>query len=102
VLALQQFVPATTRLVSAFQNVSASHLQDLEHDLDCDVLVTGDDPDAREVVIGLARDIGLRAWHAGPLCNSAAAEALTSVLIAINSRYKVPGAGIRITGIPDA
>jgi 8-hydroxy-5-deazaflavin:NADPH oxidoreductase len=102
VLALQDVVPASTRIVSAFQNVSASHLQDLDHALDCDVLVAGDDADAREVVIGLARDIGLRAWHAGPLCNSAAAEALTSVLIAINSRYKVPGAGIRITGIPDA
>ena len=102
VLALQDVAPASTRIVSAFQNVSASHLQDLEHELECDVLVTGDDPEAREVVIGLSRDIGLRAWHAGPLCNSAAAEALTSVLIAINSRYKVPGAGIRITGIPGA
>ncbi|CAN7347143.1 NADPH-dependent F420 reductase [Variovorax sp. LjRoot178] len=102
VLALQEVAPASTRIVSAFQNVSASHLQDVEHELDCDVLVAGDDPDAREVVIGLSRDIGMRAWHAGPLCNSAAAEALTSVLIAINSRYKVPGAGIRITGIPDA
>ena len=102
VLALQEVAPASTRIVSAFQNVSASHLQDLEHALDCDVLVAGDDADAREVVVGLSRDIGLRAWHAGPLCNSAAAEALTSVLIAINSRYKVPGAGIRITGIPDA
>ncbi|HYF21433.1 MAG TPA: NADPH-dependent F420 reductase [Ramlibacter sp.] len=102
VLALQDVAPASTRIVSAFQNVSASHLQDVEHGLDCDVLVAGDDPEARQVVIGLSRDIGLRAWHAGPLCNSAAAEALTSVLIAINSRYKVPGAGIRITGIPDA
>ncbi len=102
VLALQDVAPASTRIVSAFQNVSASHLQDLEHEIDCEVLVAGDDPDAREVVIGLSRDIGLRAWHAGPLCNSAAAEALTSVLIAINSRYKAPGAGIRITGIPHA
>lgn len=102
VLALLEVAPVSTRIVSAFQNVSASHLQDLEHALDCDVLVAGEDADAREVVVGLSRDIGLRAWHAGPLCNSAAAEALTSVLIAINSRYKVPGAGIRITGIPDA
>ena len=62
------------------------------------MLVTGDDVAARETVIGLAHDIGLRAWHAGPLCNSAAAEALTSVLISINMRYKVGGAGIRITG----
>jgi predicted dinucleotide-binding enzyme len=42
----------------------------------------------------------LRAWHAGALCNSAAAEAMTSLLIFINKRYKIPGAGIRITGTP--
>ncbi len=98
VLALQEILGPATHIVSAFQNVSASHLGDLEHTLDCDVLVAGDDPDARETVIGLAQDIGLNAWHAGPLCNSAAAEALTSVLISINMRYKIPGAGIRITG----
>lgn len=102
VLALQALLPESVRIVSAFQNVSASHLRDVNHELDCDVLVAGDDPEARETVISLSRHIGLRAWHAGPLCNSAAAEALTSVLIAINSRYKVSGAGIRITGIPEA
>jgi 8-hydroxy-5-deazaflavin:NADPH oxidoreductase len=100
VLALLDIVPSSARVVSAFQSVSASHLKDLEHAIDCDVLVTGDDADAREEVIGLAGDIGLRAWHAGPLCNSAAAEALTSVLIFINRRYKIPGAGVRITGVP--
>lgn len=102
VLALQAVLGEKVRLVSAFQNVSAKHLLDLEHALDCDVLVAGDDAQAREEVIALAHDIGLRAWHAGPLCNSAAAEALTSVLIAINMRYKVPGAGIRITGLDPA
>ena len=64
------------------------------------MLVCGDDIAARETVIGLARDAGMQGWHAGTLVNSAAAEALTSVLIAINQRYKVPGAGIRITGVP--
>ena len=39
----------------------------------------------------------MRGWHVGPLANSAAAEALTSVLIQINKKYKYPGAGIRIT-----
>ena len=52
--------------------------------------------DAIKVIV-LAGDIGLRALHAGPIENSAAAEAMTSVLISINSRYKVDGAGIRIT-----
>jgi hypothetical protein len=36
------------------------------------------------------------------IANSAAAEALTSVLITINRRYKIAGAGIRITGVPKA
>ena len=52
------------------------------------------------MVVGLAHDAGLNAWHAGVLANSIAAEALTSVLIAINKRYKVAGSGIRITGVP--
>ena len=69
--------------------------------LECDVLVAGNDVDARETVIGLVADAGLKGWHAGPLANSAAAEALTSILITINRRYKIAGgSGIRITGEP--
>jgi NADPH-dependent F420 reductase len=100
VVALQRRLGAAVKVVSAFQNVSATHLKDPAHEVDCDVLVCGDDADARETVIGLAHDAGLRAWHAGVLANSIAAEALTSVLIAINKRYKVAGSGIRITGVP--
>jgi 8-hydroxy-5-deazaflavin:NADPH oxidoreductase len=99
VAAIAQMLGERVKVVSAFQNVSAQHLQDLSHAVDCDVLVCGDDVQARETVIGLAQAIGLRAFHAGPIANSAAAEALTSILISINSRYKVPGAGIRITGV---
>ena len=51
------------------------------------------------MVLTLAKAAGLRGVHAGPLANSVAAEALTSVLIGINRNYKVDGAGIRITGI---
>jgi hypothetical protein len=101
VAAIQQLVGESVRVVSAFQNVSAHHLKDADHMIDCDVLVCGDDMDARQTVIDLAADIGLRGIHAGPIVNSAAAEALTSILIAINMRYKIPGAGIRITGIPE-
>lgn len=99
-VALQRQLGRGVRVVSAFQNVSATHLRDAAHAIDCDVLVCGDDADARGTVIGLARDAGLRAWHAGPLANAVATEALTSVLISINRRYKVQGAGIRITGVP--
>ena len=97
VVRLQRHLDADVRIVSAFQNVAAEHLHDLAHPIDCDVLVCGDDAQAREKVIALAADAGMRAWHAGVLANSLAVEALTSVLIAINKRYKVPGAGIRIT-----
>jgi NADPH-dependent F420 reductase len=89
------------RVVGAFQNVSAHHLMELGHAVECDVLVCGDDKEARERVVSLVGALGLRGLHAGPLANSAAAEALTSVLIFMNRHYKSPGAGIRITGLPD-
>ena len=103
VATIQALAGQSVRVVSAFQNVSAQHLGDLEHPVDCDVLVCGDDRAACDIVIALAADMGLRGLYAGVLANSAAAEALTSVLITINRRYKVPGgAGIRITGIPES
>lgn len=101
VVAVQNLLGPGVRVVSAFQNVSAHHLKDLTHSLDCDVLVCGDDTTACEATITLAKVAGMRAWHAGPLANSVVAEGLTSVLISINQRYKVPSAGIRITGVPD-
>jgi 8-hydroxy-5-deazaflavin:NADPH oxidoreductase len=103
VAAIQALAGQNVRVISAFQNVSAQHLGDLAHPVDCDVLVCGDDRAACDTVIALAADIGLRGLYAGVLANSAAAEALTSVIITINRRYKVPGgAGIRITGIPES
>jgi NADPH-dependent F420 reductase len=91
---------AGARVVSAFHNIGAAKLQ-AGGAVDCDVLVFGDDRAAREAVMALADALGTRGIDGGPLANSAAAEALTSVLIGINRRYKVDGAGIRITGIPD-
>ncbi|MFN3231488.1 MAG: NADPH-dependent F420 reductase [Alphaproteobacteria bacterium] len=95
----QNFLGEGVKVVAAFQNIGAEHLNS-DHEIACDVLVSGDDKDARELVVGLVEDAGLKAWHAGPLANSAAAEALTSVLITINRRYKIIGSGIRITGTP--
>ena len=97
--ALQEKLGGTVKVVSAFQNVSAHHLTQLDHSIDCDVLVCSDDKDAADLVVGLTEEIGLNAWNAGVLANSVVAESLTSVLIALNQRYKVPGSGIRITGI---
>ncbi len=99
VAALQAELGEGVRVVAAFQNVSAHHLGDLDHAVDCDVLVCADDAEAAAATVDLARAIGLRAFHAGPVANSAAAEALTSLLISINRRYKATGSGIRITGV---
>lgn len=85
-------------VVSAFHNVAAHKLA-TDEAIDCDVLVFGDDKAAREQVVELAGLMGLRAFHAGALCNSAAAEALTSILIFINKNYGPGEAGIRLTGI---
>jgi len=96
----QEILGAGVHVVSAFQNVSARHLSH-EDEIECDVLVTGDDDAACEIVIELARAAGLRAWRAGPLASSVAAESLAAVLIHINRRYKIAGAGVRITGGDD-
>ena len=97
--AAQELLGEEVQLVAAFHNVAAHKLaQDVE--IDCDVLVCGDQVAAREAVVTLVEALGLRGVHGGPLANAAAAEALTSVLIGINKRYKVDGAGIRITGLP--
>ncbi len=95
----QALLGPDVRVVCAFQNVSAEHLQDLAHPVDCDVLVCSDDPDAKAVAIVLAEKAGIRGLDAGPLQNAVVVEGLTPVLIGINMRYKVKGAGIRITGL---
>jgi NADPH-dependent F420 reductase len=94
----QALLGDSVQVVSAFQNVSAESLKS-ETPPDCDVLVTGNSVAARETVVNLAEEAGFKAWHAGPLQNSAAAEALTSLLIFMNKRYKSNHTGLRITGI---
>jgi NADPH-dependent F420 reductase len=98
-LVAQRLLGAKVRVASAFHNVGATKLH-RGAKADCDVLVFSDDVAVREQVIALANVVATRGVHGGVLANSVAAEALTSVLIAINRRYKIPGAGIRITGLP--
>jgi len=94
----QQIVGDDVQVVAAFQNV-ASDVMASEAEMGCDVLVAGDKLATREIVIQLAEQAKFNAWHAGPLVNSAAMEALTSVLIFMNKRYPGSHAGIRMTGI---
>lgn len=85
------------RVVSALQNIAADKLANAV-EIDADVLVCSDDNEAAEEVRALLSGLGIRSWHAGPLANSAAAEAMTSLLIQINRRYKIAHGGFRITG----
>lgn len=95
----QNLLGPDVRVVTAFQNISAEHLKDADHPIDCDVLVCGDDKDAKAAIIQLAQEAGMRAWDAGPLANAVIPEGLTSVLIGLNIRYKVKSSGIRLTGL---
>jgi NADPH-dependent F420 reductase len=95
----QALLGENVRVVAAFQNVGAAHLDNSEHAIDCDVLVCGDDKEAKAEAIALAEAAGMRGLDAGPLQNAVVVEGLTAVLIGINIRYKVKGAGIKITGL---
>ena len=90
------------RVVAAFQNISYTHLSNLDHDLGCDVLVCGNDKEAKKQVIELAKAAGMAAFDAGPIENAVVAEGLTAVLININIAFKIKNAGIRITGVPQS
>ncbi len=87
-------------VVTAFQNVAA-HLLKEDVRIECDVLVAGNKKAARDKVMQLVQAAGMTGWHAGPIENSAAAEALTSILIQINRRHDISHSGIKIVGQSD-
>ena len=95
---VQQFLGERCKVVAAFQNISPDNLEG-DGPCDSDVLVCGADRAAREQVVALVGQAGMRALDAGVLANAVAVETLTALLIHINIRYKVKGAGIRITGV---
>lgn len=99
-LEAQELVGPETRVVAALHHVSHTRLADPAAVVDCDVLVATDDDDARETVLALVRDLGLRGLDAGPLANAVALESLTPVLIHLNKIYKSRGAGLRFTDLP--
>ncbi|ADP77979.1 reduced coenzyme F420:NADP oxidoreductase [Methanothermus fervidus DSM 2088] len=88
------------KIVTAFNNISAHSLQDIENDVECDCLVAGDDENAKKIVMELAEKIpGVRAIDCGPLENSKIIEKITPLLITLNIRNNINNAGIRITGL---
>jgi NADPH-dependent F420 reductase len=98
----QELVPDGVTVVSGLHTVAARHLQELAHALDEDVLICGDDSDAKARAAALvARIPGLRPIDAGRLEASRIVEQITALTIGINVRHKAT-AGIKLTGLPAA
>jgi NADPH-dependent F420 reductase len=94
-------VPAGVSVVAAFHHLSAAHLKHIEHPVDSDILVCGDDRSAKDRVRPFVEAIaGARFVDAGPLSNARIVESITALLVGLNVRHKVRGAAIRITGLP--
>lgn len=88
-----------SRVVSAFQNMSAEELQHLDHPIEADVLVCGRDAEAKQVIIELANGIsGVRGIDAGGPSQSRYVEMMTSLLINLNRKHKTQSS-IRIVGL---
>ncbi|MXX18707.1 MAG: NADPH-dependent F420 reductase [Dehalococcoidia bacterium] len=87
------------RVVSAFQNMSAEKLMELDKPVEADVLVCGDDKEAKAVIMALADEIdGVRGVDGGALSNSRYVEMLTSLLINLNRVHKTQ-TSVRIAGV---
>jgi NADPH-dependent F420 reductase len=96
----RELLPTSVSLAAAFQNLGAETLSG-DNPVDCDVLVCSDDEKAKQVASELVSKIpGARALNGGKLENARIVESLTALLIGLNMRYKVHGAGIRFTGLP--
>ncbi len=98
-LEAQEQLGPGVRVVTAFQNVSSEYLSDPDREIDCDVLVCGDDAEAKVAAMRMVEAAGMTPYDAGPLKNSIVVEGFTSILVGINKRYHARLAGIRITGV---
>ena len=95
-LEIQEILPQTVNVVSAYHNVSARKLANLELSLDYDVIVCGDDDAAKKTVMGLTHEIkNLRPLDGGGLSSSYMIESLTPFLINLAIRNKLSDLGVK-------
>jgi NADPH-dependent F420 reductase len=95
-------VPEGVGVVSALHTVAASHLADLAHPLEQDILVCGDSSEDKRVVAALLERVaGLRCVDCGPLEMSRFSEQFTPLMIGLNLRYRAK-TGLRIVGLPES
>jgi 8-hydroxy-5-deazaflavin:NADPH oxidoreductase len=95
-----ELLPKEVAIAAAFHHLSAELLNQ-PAPVDCDVLICADDERARNIASELVHMIpGARAINGGRLENARTVEQITALLIAINQKYKVHTAGLRVTGLP--
>jgi NADPH-dependent F420 reductase len=88
-----------TPMVSGFHTVSAEVLEEAGAEVDEDVLLCGDDAEAKARIGELVERVpGLRWIDCGPLTMARILEPITAALISVNRRYGLRGAGVRLTG----
>ena len=94
----QQILGDEAPVIGALHNISAVDLGDVDSSLG-DVLVCGDNAEAKQKVMEIITRIGATAYDAGPASNAYVIEGLTGVIIALNRKYKSKHGSIKITGI---
>lgn len=88
-----------SRVVTAFHLVPAAEFGHLEREMESDVVVLGDDPDAVRILMEIVRSIRhMRAFDGGSLHNAVGMETFAAVLLTINLRHKCK-AGLRLSGV---
>lgn len=86
------------RLASGLHTISATLLSDLEHPVEANALVVGNDQELKDTVLNLSREIGITAYDAGTLNLSCALESQTPMLIGMNKRYGSKHIGFKLIG----
>lgn len=95
-LEIQEILPETVKVVSAYHNISAKKLAVLDLCLDYDVVVCGNDDLAKRTVMELTREIkALRPLDGGGLASSYMVESLTPFLINLAIRNGLSGLSIK-------
>ena len=95
-------LPKGVHTVSAFQNVAAHRLHDLDRPVECDVVVSGAERPRKRIMALCELVPGLRGIDGGAIANARIAESISALLIGLNIRYRASdGSGIRFTGLPD-
>jgi len=88
--AAQAILGSDVPVIGALHNVSATTLNNLDWDINCDVLVCGNSLDARKKVIELIKKIDVKAYNVGDAQSARCVEALTPILIRLNISKMVP------------